>query len=205
MSERVRVKICGLTHPDDMRHAIDCGADFVGLVFAASPRQVDVERLGSWLEAARGHAEVVGVFRDASPESVLAAIERFDLDLVQLHGDERGEAWQHLPVRMIEARLLREGELAPPRFPGAAWAEMLDSGAGSGRPFDWALAAAPSRAHRVFLAGGLDPDNVEAAILRARPFAVDASSRLERAPGRKDADAVARFCAAVQRAGGDAA
>jgi phosphoribosylanthranilate isomerase len=200
MSERVRIKICGLTHPDDMRHAIACGADFVGLVFAPSPRRVDADRLSQWLESARGSAEVVGVFRDASIETVLAAVERFDLDLVQLHGDERGAAWQRLPLRLIEARLVDAGALAPARFAGAAWAQLLDAGAGSGQAFEWSIAAPVARAQRVFLAGGLSAENVGAAIAAARPFAVDASSRLERTPGRKDPALVARFCDAVRAA-----
>jgi len=198
MIDRVRIKICGLTHPEDMAHAVDCGADYVGLVFAQSPRRVDERELAAWLEDARGDAEVVGVFRDESVERVIETIERFDLDFVQLHGAESGEAWRRLPVRLIEARIVEERGPRPSRFGGAAWAELLDSGAGSGRTFEWALARAATRATRVFLAGGLDPSNVAAAIAAAGPFAVDASSRLESSPGRKDAARVRAFCEAVR-------
>ena len=198
MIDRVRIKICGLTHPGDMAHAVRCGADFVGLVFASGPRRVDEASLGDWLEDARGDAEVVGVFRDESYERVLETVERFDLDFVQLHGQERGERWQHLPVRLIEARMVELGAVRGGRFAGAAWAELLDSGAGSGTPFDWALAREAARATRVFVAGGLDPDNVAMAIDAARPFAVDASSRLESSLGRKDPERVRAFCEAVR-------
>lgn len=196
-----RVKFCGLTRPEDARFAsTDCGADYLGFVFApGSPRRVDPEALAVWIEDVRADAEVVGVFRDQSIDEVLDAIDRFDLDFVQLHGHESGREWKRLPVRMLEARIVDDG-LAPARFAGAAWAHLLDSGAGSGRIFDWSVAIDIARAERVFLAGGLDPDNVAEAVRKVRPFAVDVASGVEIEPGVKDHGRMRRFVDAVRTA-----
>lgn len=200
----VRVKICGLTNPRDMEAAVSAGADYVGVVFADSPRRVRLEELEEWLEDARGDAEVVGVFRDQEPSAVLEYVERFDLDFVQLHGSESMRELSRLPVRLIEASIVDENAVPPPRFPGMAWARLLDSGAGSGKRFDWKLALPLARAERVFLAGGLSPENVADAIRQVAPFAVDVSSGVELAgePGRKDAELIGAFIGRAREAGG---
>lgn len=195
-----RIKICGLTRAEDMAAAAEAGADYVGLVFAeGSSRQVVVDDVAAWIEDARGDAEVVGVFRDQSFEDVLRAVDTLDLDFVQLHGHESGEVWKSLPVRMIETRIV--GDTVPDaRFAGAAWAHLLDAGAGSGTIFDWDLARELARSERVFLAGGLDPDNVADAVRTVRPFAVDVASGTEASPGRKDPARLRAFAAAVRAA-----
>ena len=196
-----RVKFCGLTRADDARFASEtCGADYLGFVFVpGTPRRVDPESLATWIEEVRGDAEVVGVFRDQPVDEVLAAIDRFDLDFVQLHGRESGREWKRLPVRMLEARIV-DNVLPPPRFAGAAWAHVLDAGAGSGRTFDWSVAVETARSERVFLAGGLEPENVARAIRQVRPFAVDVASGVEAAPGVKDHEKMRRFVEAVRAA-----
>jgi len=202
VTDAPRVKICGLTSPQDLAHAVEAGADYVGLVFAPSSRQVEVEAVADWLEEARGAAEVVGVFRDERFARVVEIVETLDLDFVQLHGSESGPEWSQLPVRLIEARVVRDSVLPPARFPGASWADLLDGGAGEGRGFPWELAAPVTRERRVFLAGGLDPENVAAAVAAVGPFAVDVSSGVEAHPGRKDAAKVARFVAAAKGVAG---
>jgi anthranilate synthase/indole-3-glycerol phosphate synthase/phosphoribosylanthranilate isomerase len=147
----------------------------------------------------------VGVFADQSREEVARVAEEVDLDLIQLHG---GEGWgafpAGLPRPVIRAVALGAHDASPA---ARAWAEadpshvaaiLLDSssGGGSGRVADWAAAAELSARVPLILAGGLDGDNVAAAIARVRPWGVDASSRLE-TDGRKDAAKVARFCAAA--------
>lgn len=201
-----RIKICGLCRPEDMRAAVEAGAHYLGLVFAASsPRTVSVDDVADWLGDARGECETVGVFRDQPAGEVEEIALRLDLDLVQLHGGEEGPTWRRLPVRMIEAQVIEPGmdALPAPRLEGVAWARLLDSGAGSGRVFDWSLAEGAARAERLFLAGGLDPENVEEAIRRVVPFAVDVSSGVESSPGRKDPQKIQRFVEAVRRASDD--
>ncbi len=198
MGTRTRVKICGLRRRADVEQAVQCGADYIGFVFGAGPRAVDVEDLAKWLDDVRDPAEVVGVFRDASFEQVVETVTRFDLDFVQLHGDEQGQQWHRLPVRLLEARIVRDHVVAPARFAGAAWAELLDSGAGSGQTFDWSLAPSLARARRTFLAGGLTPENVGRAIAEVRPFAVDTSSGVEDSPGIKNHERIQAFLEAAR-------
>ncbi len=200
-----RLKICGITTEEDARAAVDAGADYLGLVFAAgSPRRVDPSRLG-WLDSLRESVELVGVFRDQSPEEVEDLALSLDLDFVQLHGAESGESWRRMPVRVVEAAVVEGGILPPPRLAGIAWARLLDGGAGSGVAFDWAAAATVARSERLFLAGGLDPTNVGRAIEQLRPFAVDVSSGVELSPGRKDPERIRAFAQVLREADDHAA
>jgi phosphoribosylanthranilate isomerase len=198
-----RVKICGLTRAEDALCAVEAGASYLGFVFAPSPRRVTAEQILPWLDPLREAVELVGVFRDQDLEFVRRTQELLDLDLVQLHGSERGDEWLELPVRLVAARSVGDAGLDPERFGGLAWAEILDTasaqGGGSGRSFDWELAVEPARRKRIFLAGGLDAENVGQAIDRVRPFAVDVSSGVESAPGVKDPQKLREFCAAVRR------
>ena len=198
-----RVKICGLTRAQDAEAAVVAGAAYLGFVFAPSPRQVRADSVVAWLDPLREAAELVGVFRDQAIDFVRRTIEELDLDLVQLHGSEEGSQWLELPVRILAVRTVRGESVSPSRFGGSAWAELLDSdseqGGGSGRGFDWSVAADEARKHRVFLAGGLDPENVEHAIQELHPFAVDLSSGVESSPGIKDPAKMRAFCEAVRR------
>ena len=199
---RVRVKICGLTRAEDARCALRSGASYLGFIFAESPRRVRPEEIAPWVDELREEAELVGVFRDQTPQEVAQIVEALDLDLVQLHGSESGDAWRQLPVRVIEARAVSEKGVAPSRLQDTAWATLLDSvsqkGGGSGQTFPWRHAVAPAKRNRIFLAGGLTPANVGEAIARVQPFAVDVSSGVESAPGHKDPAKLAAFVQAVR-------
>lgn len=198
----VRVKICGLTRAEDARRALRDGADYLGFVFAESPRQVRPREILPWLEELREEAELVGVFRNQSRDEVARIVEQLDLDLVQLHGSEHGAEWQSLPVRVIEARAVTESRVEPSRLRDTSWATLLDSasptGGGSGRVFPWHHAMPLAKRRRVFLSGGLTADNVVQAIRQVRPFAVDVASGVESAPGIKDPDKLAAFIEAVK-------
>lgn len=194
-----RVKICGLVHPEDARAAAATGAEFLGLVFAPSPRQVRLADVRSWVpdvRAAHPSALWVGVFVDADPIELADIRETLTLDLVQVHGTVP----HAVPDRWIRA--VSATELAAPSETTAPWAWLVDSGkqGGSGRTFDWSRLPPPPHAYRLFLAGGLDPDNVAQAIRTVRPYAVDASSRLERSPGQKDPARIRAFMEEVRRA-----
>ena len=209
---RLFVKVCGITSPEDGLLAAEAGADAIGLVFwPGSPRAVTIEAARRIGEAVPPFVVRVGVFVDASRDEMARVADAAGLDLLQLHGSEPPEACLGLPRRALKAVRVGEG-FAPAdalRYEGRAAGILLDSGAGApggtGRAFDWALArGVRERARFLVLAGGLGPDNVRAAIEAVRPDGVDASSRLESAPGRKDPAKVKAFLEVVRAAQADA-
>jgi len=203
--ERIKVKICGLTTAADAAACRELGADYLGLIFADSPRRVTVERAGE-IRKAVPDATMVGVFVDAEPDAVVETALACRLDMIQLHGGEsflyRAEIAERCRLPVLKAMRLRElahgggsGDLAGVDSllldldKGVSGAEATAS-----RPVLWAAAAELRRTGRkVFLAGALTPENVAAAVLRAGPHGVDVCSGVELEPGRKDLDAVARF------------
>lgn len=200
----VRIKICGITRPEDAVAAEAAGADAIGLIFApGSRRRVDAARARE-VSAAVGPLLVrVGVFVDAGEGAILDAVETARLDAVQLHGGEPDALAARLRrrVRVVRAVSFRPG-LAPSAFDGRPFDGVLLDGLrpGRGEAFDWGAAAA-WRAHpRLLLAGGLRPDNVAEAIRTLRPYAVDVASGVEATPGVKDPDALEAFVRAVRSA-----
>jgi len=188
------VKICGLTTPQDAVLALEAGADLLGLVFADSPRRVDLEQAAAIRRAVPG-ARLVGVFRDETPTAVLAAMAAADLDLVQLHGQESpaygAEIVESTGVPLIRALTpaqVDDGTCA--RHPEVSYF-LIDppksAVAADVRGDVLAAAAALTRSGgRVLIAGGLGPDDVAAALAEARPFGVDVCRGVESEPGRKD-------------------
>jgi phosphoribosylanthranilate isomerase len=193
----VRVKICGVTRVEDARAAIEFGADLIGLNFyAPSPRCVSLARACEIREAIDSHCMVVGVFVNATREFVAECLAEVRLDLLQFHGDEPASMLAGWPVPVVRALRLKNGERFEPIANASSIYTLLDTfhpglygGTGAKRPlsdlrgFDLT---------RVFISGGLDPDNVhEAAALS--PYAVDVASGVESAPGIKDHDQLRRF------------
>jgi len=203
------VKICGITSVHDALMTAESGADGVGLVFwRRSPRFVDARTARRIAEALPAPILRVGVFVDASPRLLARAAERARLDVLQLHGSEPPDTLRGLPRTVWKAVRVGEG-FAPAdalRYEGKAAGILLDAHAGGmpgggGRAFDWSLAReVRKRASFLILAGGLTPANVARAIEAVRPDAVDVSSGVESAPGRKDAAKVRAFVEAVRRA-----
>lgn len=196
-----RLKICGMTHADDVRAAADAGADAVGFIFhPASPRFVETSRVAGLLDAVpAGVARVaVGVDWTEARIAELEQVARFDY--WQLHGAETPELARSLkPRRMIKAFGLprEEGAVDPSRYDVDAF--LLDKASprhgGTGETFDWKLALAfkQSTAKPVLLSGGLRPDNVEQALKTVQPWGVDVCSGVEARPGRKDIAAMTDF------------
>lgn len=203
----VKVKVCGITRLSDALLASDLGASAIGFVFwARSPRAIEPPSAARI--AARLPADVapVGVFVDASPAWVRDVVQGVGLAAVQLHGDERIERWADLPVRVLKAVGLRSAAdvEAALRLPPHVTV-LLDGHdpvrrGGTGRTLDWALAAEVARGRRTFLAGGLRPENVTAAIAAVGPYGIDASSGLEASPGIKAPARLRDFFAAVRAA-----
>ncbi len=193
------VKICGITSEEDALLAVAMGADAVGFVFAPSARQIAPVRAGDIAKRLPPEVLTVGVFRDESPVRVVELVNKAGLRAAQLHGhesiDEVARVREHVPF-VIKAFAAGSGPLDH-AAEYAADAVLVDSASpGSGQVFDWSLAeGAPQRLQRMILAGGLDADNVAAAIRKVRPWGVDVSSGVESAPGRKDARLVRAFIA----------
>jgi phosphoribosylanthranilate isomerase len=197
------VKVCGTTCEDDALLAVALGADAVGFVFAPSPRQVAPQIAGDIVKRLPPEIVTVGVFRDESPARVLRIAHLAGLRAVQLHGREPPETARWLSSRLpmvIQAFAAGDARvLQAPEY--EAHAILLDAPhPGSGQIFDWSLAAEVPTGQRVMIAGGLNADNVGAAIARTRPWGVDAVSGIERQPGRKDPIKMRDFIAAARAA-----
>lgn len=205
--ERTWVKICGLTRPEDARHAARSGADALGIVFAASPRQLDVGRASEILGAVPERIARVGVFADQPLEFVEEVARACRLDWVQLSGNEPAELAATLSTSVIKAVHVRDvNDLEAARsYPAQAFlldAPVMDKRmGGTGSSFDWSQAERlPWPRHKVIVAGGLNPGNVGGAIERLRPGGVDVSSGIESSPGIKDRSKINAFVAAVREA-----
>jgi phosphoribosylanthranilate isomerase len=200
---RIVVKVCGLTRLEDARAALEAGADWLGfVVMGDSPRRITPEAAAAILGVLPG-AVAVAVMVAPTPDQALAIATRIGAARVQIHGVDPASWPADFPlpagiVVPVDAHGVLRGAA-----PGARHLLMLDTAhatlhGGTGMPLPWDAVAPLAAARPVMLAGGLAADNVAAAIEKVRPFGVDASSRLERAPGIKDHDLVRRFVAAVR-------
>jgi len=208
MDGRTRIKICGMTELVRAREAVAAGVDALGFIFApASPRRVEPELAREIIAALPPFIDAVGVFVNEEAGVIRDIAQYCGLTLLQLHGDEEPDFCRRMPLRVIKA--IRVGEHSSAAdlaaYRGCAGAFLLDTfhenmAGGTGRSFDWQIIARLAPPAPVVLAGGLNPENVEAAIAQVQPFAVDFNSGLETAPGRKDYELVSRAVAAVRRA-----
>jgi phosphoribosylanthranilate isomerase len=203
---RTRVKICGITRPEDGRAAARLGADAIGLVFYdQSPRAVTVEQAAEVMAVLPPFVTTVGLFVDPAPEQVDAVLARLPLDMLQFHGAEAPEFCARFGRPWIKAIRMRDGtdlQAEAQRYHQASGL-LLDAykpgvPGGTGESFDWARVPA-ELADAIVLAGGLTPDNVGAAITQVRPYAVDVSGGVESAKGIKDAAKMAVFIGEVRR------
>jgi phosphoribosylanthranilate isomerase len=202
---KVRVKICGITSPDDAQAAVDAGADLIGLNFVpGSPRFLqlaDAERIA---ERVAGQVERVALFCDADPHDIERVLRRIEVERVQLHGDETEEEVEAIELPTIKA-LRGADEAAAALYPGSLL--LLDhptEGGGKGQAWNWADAGVLIAAgYDVILAGGLDPDSVQQAIADVGdvlPWGVDVATGVEAEPRKKDPAKMRAFIAAVRRA-----
>jgi phosphoribosylanthranilate isomerase len=196
----VRIKICGITNKEDALAAAHLGADALGFVFAPSPRKISAESAREIIKALPPFVKTVGVFVDEDPERVSSIAAMCGLDILQLHGSESVDYCSSFDRRVIKAvRLQSRDELKNlSKYVSVVDALLLDTYlpnklGGTGVTFDWKLAVEARKYGRIVLAGGLKPQNVAAAISMVKPYAVDASSGLERSPGVKDHEKMAQF------------
>lgn len=201
----VRSKICGITRIEDALIAAQAGADAIGLVFwAPSPRAVEIDQARRIVAALPPFVTSVGLFVNATRETIAEVLQAVPLDLLQFHGDECLADCEGHGRPYIKALRVRPGEdiaAQCARYPSAAGI-LLDTyvpgiPGGTGERFDWSQVPAQPPCP-IVLAGGLTADNVAQAIAQVRPWAVDVSGGVEAQKGRKDADKVRAFLAAVR-------
>lgn len=199
-----RVKICGITSPEDALVAAEAGADAIGLIFwATSQRAVDLDTAKVIARALPPFVSVVGVFVDDTPDHVRSVADAVGLSAVQLHGSESVADWARFPRPVLKAMPVEAYADSP--WQTARAAILVDAHdpvtvGGTGRTVDWDRARDIAATRRLVLAGGLTPDNVAQAIAQVRPWGVDVASGVERAPGIKDHDKVRAFIAAARAA-----
>lgn len=183
------IKICGITRVEDAQAAVEAGASAIGFVFwPKSPRFIDPFRARVIAAALPPFVTPVGVFVNQPAAYVNAVASLVGLGAVQLHGDESIEDAQALASPVIRA--MGVGDTRIDFWPARAMV-LLDADdpvrrGGTGQTIDWAAAAGIAARRTILLAGGLTPENVADAIARVRPFGIDVSSGVERAPGIKD-------------------
>ncbi len=218
-TQRTRIKICGLTRPEDVRAAVAAGADALGFVFYPnSPRYVSAQRAAELIAALPPFIATVGLFVNASVEQVAAVSRSVPLSMLQFHGDESAQhsaalaAAANRPFTQVfrikpdtvGADLLeyeRRYRAASNLFSGLLLDTFVDAYGGAGKVFDWSLIP-KEIAPRVVLSGGLNAHNAIDAVVTVRPYAVDISSGVEAARGIKDARKIADFIRAIRDADG---
>ena len=198
--QRTRVKICGITSIEDAAMAVESGADAIGLVFyEPSPRAVSLEQAQAICQSLPPFVTVVALVVNAEKSFIQHLLAALPIDVIQFHGDERAAFCEQFNRPFIKAIRMRPELVLSQCFAEfeQAKALLLDAyrkgvPGGTGEVFDWGRIPA-QRDVPIVLAGGLNPDNVAAAIAKVKPYAVDVSGGVEQAPGLKDADKVKNF------------
>ncbi|MCM1511871.1 MAG: phosphoribosylanthranilate isomerase [Oxalobacter formigenes] len=217
MNGRTRIKICGLTRLEDVRAAVEAGADALGFVFyRKSPRYVTVKTARELIAAVPPFVTKVGLFVNALQEEVVETACSAGISLLQFHGDETAATCAAVAeaARLPFIRAFRVGadtlpqdlvqyeaqyRAATSRFSGLLLDSRSEAYGGTGKVFNWSLVS-KEIAHRVVLSGGLSVQNVAGAIAQVQPYAVDVSSGVESSRGIKDAGLIRAFVRAVNGA-----
>jgi len=203
----VKVKICGITNWTDARDAFEAGADFLGFNFyRKSPRYIAPAAARRIVRRLPDGVSSVGVFVNEPEAETLLIAREVGLDFVQLHGDETPNVVSRLQrtvpvIKALRVRgTLRRAELV--RFQEASGI-LLDGfdrklRGGTGKRVEWKLAKPAGRSRRIFLAGGITPENAAEAVLTAQPYAIDVCTGVELRPGKKDAGRMRALVQAVR-------
>jgi phosphoribosylanthranilate isomerase len=203
----VRVKVCGLTRPDDAALAAELGASAIGLVFwPRSPRAITVAQAREIARVLPPFVQLAGIFVNQAVEEVRRVAEEVRLGAIQLHGDESLDTFASLAGWPLLKSVTPEEAARDPdlwRVPSRVTV-LIDASdpirrGGTGRLVPWEVAAAVAVRRRLVLSGGLTAENVADAITAVRPWAVDVASGVERAPGIKSPERLREFFAAVRR------
>ncbi len=207
----LRIKICGITQPQQGRAIAELGADALGFICVpASPRYVDPGQIQQIQSVVPPEVARIGVFMDADLDELVQVVEIGHLTAVQLHGSESAADCQAIRDRLPQIEIIKafrvrtawELEMAAEYAPVVDWllldAYHPDLGGGTGKTLDWATLSTFRPAKPWFLAGGLRPDNIGTALGLVQPDGIDLSSGVEVAPGDKDLVAVADLMRSVR-------
>ncbi len=201
---RTRIKICGITRPEDARAAVQLGADALGLVFyAPSPRCVSVEQAWEIARVVPPFVTLIGLFVNETKLAVRRVMEAVPIQLLQFHGEEEESFCRSFHAPYIKAARVRPGldllkyAQSYPTAQGLLLDAFVEGHGGGGKTFDWSLIP-PRLPLPLILSGGLEPGNVAEAVRIVRPWAVDVSSGVEAAKGIKDAAKIAAFIAGAR-------
>jgi phosphoribosylanthranilate isomerase len=200
----VKVKVCGTTRLKDALLAVECGADAIGFIFhKKSPRYVTVKTANEICSKLPPFVNRVGVFVNETADTINRIADRCGLDAVQLHGDESPAFCKKIKRRVIKAVRVEDATSLQEMSRYVVDAILLDTykegqWGGTGKVFDWELAARAKKYGPVILAGGLNPRNVKEALRKVQPYGVDVSSGVEQSPGKKDPKKVKAFLKAVR-------
>lgn len=206
---RTRVKICGITRPEDALLASQLGADALGLMFyAGSKRVINMEQARAIRAVVPAFVSLVGLFVNPSQQEVETVLAGVHLDCLQFHGDESPEFCNSFGLPYLKALRVAPGLDVPALITqySTACAVLLDAwdpvqAGGTGKQFDWSLAAQCVQQSElpIILAGGLHAENAARAIKQVRPWALDLSSGVESEPGLKDPQRLTAFFDEVNR------
>ncbi|MBI5641991.1 MAG: phosphoribosylanthranilate isomerase [Deltaproteobacteria bacterium] len=200
-----RIKICGITNPDDAALSVEYGADALGFIFyKKSPRYIEPEAAAAIIQKLPPFITAVGVFVDETAEDIARIKALTGINAIQLHGSETPAFCASLGgAVIIKAFRIRGIDDIKGLGDYKASAYLLDTykegvPGGTGEQFNWEIAVEAKFRGRIILSGGLNPGNVREAIDRVRPYAVDVSSGVEARPGRKDPAKVIKFIKQVR-------
>lgn len=197
-----QVKICGNTNVEDAKLAVSLGADYLGFIFAESKRKIGLDVAESIRKALSDFSQFVGVFYNQPKREVIDIAGRLGIKILQFHGDETAlycESFMEGGFEVIKTFRIKDAMSLKRLDQYNVSAFLFDTYSkeekgGTGIPFDWELIKTQPFVHeKLFLAGGLNVTNLEEAILRVKPFAVDVASGVESSPGRKDPSLLERF------------
>jgi len=202
---QVKIKICGLTRVEDVKTVVAAGVDAIGFVFTASPRRISAQKAEQLSRHIPDGVLRVGLFLNQPGTEIEKVLNDVALDVLQFHGSESEQDCMAFgipylkAVAMMDEQSVKQAEREYPTAMGLLLdSHTVDKPGGSGHVFDWTMSQ-PSN-QQVWLAGGLNADNVEFAIRTVKPYAVDVSSGVEASPGMKDAAKINAFVLAVKKA-----
>lgn len=201
----VKVKVCGITNPEDAMLACECGADGLGFIFyQKSPRYINPATARSIVDSLPPFAIPIGVFVNARLSDLNQILDIVPLKLVQLHGDEPPEYCEQLPLPVLKVFRVKNGFNCRVMKGYKTSGYLLDSYhkedyGGTGRSFNWNIAKEAKNYGSIILSGGLNAENVGEAIEFVRPYAVDVCSGVEAQPGKKDPEKMKAFFNEVRK------